>query len=238
IEPRSQKEQPPPSVVFWLEHRMRRVARYLRNMRIIDMARKGMWVCDHEHTRWKQGYNGGGRRNAASDIFGTSPLHVFGLLLDPLILVPAELMLGVHVHRSMEPLHFKPTFLVIDCAKFGIVVKSLDHESSKPYNIEFLHINRLNRVSASMIGDGVEDRGGGHEYSYGGKYLMDLVVEGCAMEENRGGDGDGVGWRRMMAVLTGTTMDENMEDVDKRVQWLQYENMLELEMNNRHKSHP
>nr|GEV66072.1 hypothetical protein [Tanacetum cinerariifolium] len=69
IERISHKEQPP-SVVFWLEHRMRKADGYLRDIRILDMSGKGMWI-----------------------------------------------------HRSMEPLHFKPRCLVIDCAKSGIVVK-------------------------------------------------------------------------------------------------------------------
>ncbi|GJS73893.1 putative reverse transcriptase domain-containing protein [Tanacetum coccineum] len=43
-EQRSQKEQPPPSVVFCLEHRMRKAVGYLRDMRIPDMSGQGMWV--------------------------------------------------------------------------------------------------------------------------------------------------------------------------------------------------
>ncbi|GJW32136.1 hypothetical protein Tco_0052168 [Tanacetum coccineum] len=44
IEQRSQKEQPTPSVVFWLEHRMRKEVGYLRDMMILDMSGQGMWI--------------------------------------------------------------------------------------------------------------------------------------------------------------------------------------------------
>ncbi|GJX25880.1 heat shock 70 kDa protein 15-like protein [Tanacetum coccineum] len=44
IEQRSQKEQPPPSVVFWLEHIMRKAVGYLRDMRILDMSGQGIWI--------------------------------------------------------------------------------------------------------------------------------------------------------------------------------------------------
>nr|GEV48723.1 hypothetical protein [Tanacetum cinerariifolium] len=44
----------------------------------------------------------GGRRNAGSDIYDSSQLHVFGLLLDPLIPVPAQLMLRVHADNFTE----------------------------------------------------------------------------------------------------------------------------------------
>ncbi|GKA10158.1 hypothetical protein Tco_0689591 [Tanacetum coccineum] len=73
IEQRSQKEQPPPSVVFWLEHRMRKAVGYLRDMRILDMSGQGMWVCDHEHTRWRQSCYSSQTRN---QIHGSiEPLH-------------------------------------------------------------------------------------------------------------------------------------------------------------------
>ncbi|GJS64662.1 hypothetical protein Tco_0679226, partial [Tanacetum coccineum] len=65
----------------------------------------------------------GGRRNAGCDIYGSSQLHVFELLLDPLIPVPAQLMLRAHVHGRMESLYLRHLCFAIECAKFGIPVK-------------------------------------------------------------------------------------------------------------------
>nr|GEU88128.1 hypothetical protein [Tanacetum cinerariifolium] len=90
IERRRHKEKPP-SVVFWLEHRMRKATGYLRDIKILDMSWQGTWVCDHEHTQWRQSSYSNQTRS--------------------------------QIRESMEPLHFKPMCLAIDCAKSGIVVK-------------------------------------------------------------------------------------------------------------------
>ncbi|GJY73687.1 Brevis radix-like protein 2 [Tanacetum coccineum] len=93
------------------------------NTSALNNSQTNKYLSDTVKERARVSNEGRGRRNAGCDIYGSSQLHVFELLLDPLIPVPAQLMLRAHVHGRMEPLYLRPLCFAIECAKFGIPVK-------------------------------------------------------------------------------------------------------------------